>query len=560
MGEPVALPDRERPDGPPWWPWGLLVLALIWVVVVRIPLILNVHSHLDSDLAVDGLTLLDATQGHWRWHYPATPDMGIFPMFLSLPQAIVWGANPTTLVSGGTVAYAGLVVAVFTLAWRAFGPTAAAWSLVPLAFASTGAIWLSARITGGHLLTAVWHAVAFVLVYQCLSRGGWPRMVALGLWCGLGIALDVLFLLTLVGLVPAGVVAWWESGASRRGWLGALVFVPAFLVGVLPREIGLRTDPHNAYGGQLAFVKDPRVLREHTAILVSQCLPRLIAGHQCLPRLFAGRALSEYPSDPDPETLPIPHYAPRETSTILAASVTWLGFALFLLGVSALAAHSFGGPDPARRAVCRGLLISALSVLAAFVVNQNIFNSDNYRYLVTMLVPWALGFAVLIDRWFRRGRVSAALAVLLVAAFATTFTLDTVRWYQRLGWGDEHGWPIDAHAADPAVDWLDDHREVTHLYGDYWDVYRIAFLTEGRVKGVAYPQEPSRFPELARELPGGRPETMIVRGRPLDRYYQSIALREGGRVVHRGRGFVIIAWPLAKPAAEPQNLMPAGSR
>ena len=35
--------------------------------------------HLDSDLAVDGLTLLEATRGHWRWHYPGTPYMGIAP-------------------------------------------------------------------------------------------------------------------------------------------------------------------------------------------------------------------------------------------------------------------------------------------------------------------------------------------------------------------------------------------------------------------------------------------------------------------------------------------------
>ncbi len=35
-----------------------------------------------------------------------------------------------------------------------------------------------------------------------------------------------------------------------------------------------------------------------------------------------------------------------------------------------------------------GLAVSALATLAGFVVNRNIFNSDNYRYLVTLLVPW----------------------------------------------------------------------------------------------------------------------------------------------------------------------------
>src|SRR5687767_3092782 len=59
------------------WPWALLLLAMAWVALARVPLILNAEAHLDSDLAVDGLTLLDATRGRWRWHYPGTPHMGI---------------------------------------------------------------------------------------------------------------------------------------------------------------------------------------------------------------------------------------------------------------------------------------------------------------------------------------------------------------------------------------------------------------------------------------------------------------------------------------------------
>ena len=63
------------------WPWAVLGLGLVWTILIRVPLVLNAHDHLDSDLAVDGLTLLDALNGHWRWHYPATPSMGIAPLF-----------------------------------------------------------------------------------------------------------------------------------------------------------------------------------------------------------------------------------------------------------------------------------------------------------------------------------------------------------------------------------------------------------------------------------------------------------------------------------------------
>src|SRR5207249_3385482 len=133
----------------PLWPWALLVLAMAWVALVRVPLVLNAEAHLDSDLAVDGLTLLEAVRGHWRWHYPGTPHIGIGPVLLSWPQARIWGADPITLVSGGLVAHQALVLATFLLAWRGFGPDVAAWSLVPLTFASTGTIWLSGRLTGG---------------------------------------------------------------------------------------------------------------------------------------------------------------------------------------------------------------------------------------------------------------------------------------------------------------------------------------------------------------------------------------------------------------------------
>ena len=77
----------------PRWPWVVLGLGLLWTVMLRLPLIVNAEDHLDSDLAVDGLTLFDAVHGQWRWHYPGTPHMGILPLFFSYPQALIFGAN-----------------------------------------------------------------------------------------------------------------------------------------------------------------------------------------------------------------------------------------------------------------------------------------------------------------------------------------------------------------------------------------------------------------------------------------------------------------------------------
>ena len=54
-------------------------------------------------------------------------------------------------------------------------------------------------------------------------------------------------------------------------------------------------------------------------------------------------------------------------------------------------------------AVSRGTLRSALLIVAAFLVNRNIYNSDNYRYLIFLLTPWALGFGLVMSDLTRRG-------------------------------------------------------------------------------------------------------------------------------------------------------------
>ena len=53
--------------------------------------------------------------------------------------------------------------------------------------------------------------------------------------------------------------------------------------------------------------------------------------------------------------------------------------------------------------------------------------------------------------------------------------------------------------------WLDEHPEVGSLYGDYWDVYRLSFLTSGKVLGVPFPIFPNRFPEWSAAFPGDVP-------------------------------------------------------
>ena len=249
-------------------PWLCLAAAIGWSILIRVPLILNAAIHLDSDLAVDGITLQEAVAGHWRWHYPGTPYSGIGAVFLSWLQARIWGVDSLTLVSGGTVAHVLVLLSVFALMWRVFSPSAAVWSLVPLTFASTGMLWLSGRITGGHLLVVAWSAIAWLLVHESWVRSGWLPTLVLGFWCGLGIYLDSMFVMTLAGIVVTGLVGWYLARNPQRGGgsgsvasanlsplksmtrlLGLLI---AFSVGAAPRAIGTWVDPYDAYREQFA--------------------------------------------------------------------------------------------------------------------------------------------------------------------------------------------------------------------------------------------------------------------------------------------------------------------
>jgi hypothetical protein len=536
-----SKPGPVSPRSNRAWPWLLLVSALAWVIVARVPLVLNSGAHLDSDLAVDGLTLIDAMNGHWRWHYPATPFIGTPPVLLSLVQAELFGANPITLASGGLVAYLLVVGSTFALNLRAFGGSVAAWGLVPLAFASTGTIWLSGRVTGGHLLAVAWHASAFALFQGVVAKGGWRRSLGFGVWSGFGLYVDAMFALTWVGL-GVGTLAWIGSdrGERRFGRFAAcvLAFALGAGLGFLPRVIGQRVDPHDAYLGQFRPDLQGDSIARNLSILVRDCLPRLVVGHR----------LSGLQAEPEPSKVrgsPLEVRDRERGGSGLALAVVVVGLLGFVASMATLAVGPVKGDDPiAGRAVRWGLIGSSTALVAGFLVNPTISNSDNYRYLVFLLVPWSTG-AGLMGSWVAsKGWGGAILAGALALGFAGLMTLDSARWYAGFGWVDEHWRPTRRSVEDPTLAWLDAHPEVSAISGDYWDVYRLSFLTGGRVRGVPFPQYPNRFPEIARSLPGGRPRFLISGPVGLGQTYRAEALGRGGREVMRGSRVSIVDWPV----------------
>ena len=546
MSSPAAVNPSPR------WPWICLALAMIWVALVRIPLVLNAEIHLDSDLAVDGLTLLDATKGIWRWHFPGTPHMGTAPILLSYPFAKIFGTNASTLVMGGVLAYEAAVLMTFLLCLRAFGHRVAAWSLIPLAFASVGTIWLSGRLTGGHLLTVAWFAGALTMLHAALDQRGALRSLCFGLWCGLGFWLDQMVLSALLPLIMAYLC--FQDSESRlwRKLLAMLALVAGFAIGDLPREIGYRQDPYDSYReqfdtivvrhtsgpqtGQIDRAKTTDLALGHMGLLSFECLPRLISGHLI--------KTPDFGTEPRPEMFSIRRRDPGvQGPSALGIATLLITSPLLVVSVLSLLVRGSRAEPFASRAVIFSLIMTTLLVTAGFVLNKNIFNSDNYRYLVFWLVTWAVGFGLLMEWLWRKGAGGKLVSLAIAALLPTILTLDTISWYRGFGWIDGV-LPVRAPLKDPAFAWLKDHPEHAAIFGGYWDVYRLEFLLGGKVKGLPYPNYPDRF-DAAGLFPGRRPRLLVARARELGGFYESKALEDGGQVLFRAPGLLIIDWPVA---------------
>jgi hypothetical protein len=359
-----------------------------------------------------------------------------------------------------------------------------------------------------------------------------------------------MFLFSCAAVAAAGFGAWWSAGRSIAGTRHGVLFLAALAIGDIPEQWGRRVDRHDAYAEQFQSIFRPAGLSRHgsidwgTAALLGREHARILA-LECLPRLLAGHILPGFGSEPRPDAFG------RRPAGRRAAAADWIGIgtttlslAIFSMGAISLVAWRPDSAVPLPTAAVRLALIGTSAVLiGAFLVNLNIYNSDNYRYLVVVFPAGAIGVGMALGQLTARGRTGWALAVALASAFGVLTTLDTLRWYQRFGWVDGAGRPVRLSVRDPVLDWLAVHPEVGAIFGSYWDVYRLSFLTGGRVRGVPFPTYPDRFPEWGRELPDHRPRILIARTTGEGRYYREFAVHGGGKELYRTAHVSILLWP-----------------
>jgi hypothetical protein len=335
-----------------------------------------------------------------------------------------------------------------------------------------------------------------------------------------GLYLDAMFLMTLPGIASAMAVAWRPATWTKRLGISSCMFAVGFGLGILPLELGRRFDPYDCYSFQFAATWDPAAIAAHGRLLVFHCLPRLVAGAELgqLERSLgwngpaAGRPRSLTMSSPG-DWLP-------------AAMLIGLAIALLRLGLEVFSTKA----DPVKRGVSFGVLTSAVLVTGAFLVNRSIFNSDNYRYLIYLLVPWTLGFGLVVDDLTRRRGWGRILGVLVVGSFGVAMSATTFAWYRDTRqYVSADGIPvIRMHADSSALTIQPDEpapkvfaargpwryeipSDVTHVFGGYWDVYRLAFLSGGKIVGIPFPTYPNRIQGWSRGLGRGNGKLLILR-------------------------------------------------
>ncbi len=180
----------------------------------------------------------------------------------------------------------------------------------------------------------------------------------------------------------------------------------------------------------------------------------------------------------------------------------------------------------ARRAIATGTCVSAVLIVAAFLINRNIFNSDNYRYLIYLLVPWSLGFGLMMGDLTKRGPLGIAATVVIAVTLASLMTGTAARWYQdklhylddawqlrsspREEWSKPRLWAVYGPHGLENVATYEIPSDVTHVFGGYWDVYRMSFLSGKKLHGIPYPIYPNRFVGWSRGLGSSQGRLLVL--------------------------------------------------
>ena len=274
-----TLPS-DAPVRRPRWPWVVLGLGLLWTVLIRVPLIVNAPDHLDSDLAVDGLTLLRCRTGTLAVALSRHAATWAFcPCWSLTRRLLIWGARPDHarewrhdhLVTGDRLD----VLAGGQGVWARCG--------------RLGDLAAGILIAGDDLVVGTDHrrppadpgmAHGGVRGPLCLphSRSAGRRRRR----SGSGAAWGSISTRCSCSLWRAWCRRRFSRGFRQGGRKPASVWRPCLRSPCWPVSFRGRlagaVDPYDAYPSQFAATLETGAIGEHARLLFLNCLPRLLAG------------------------------------------------------------------------------------------------------------------------------------------------------------------------------------------------------------------------------------------------------------------------------------------
>ena len=451
------------------------VAAVAAGIALRLPWVLNANYLVQSDEAVNAMTLIQTVQQ--REFYPfylGNYNMGLTQGLLGLPFYLFWGVTPFAYKCIGYVEfilYALLIYSAFLIAWNTFSVRKRAWHYVVLfcAIAAPPPIVFKASqaLQGGHLLVGIiaGYALLFLLGHRAeygeasSCRRGCMRITVLFCINLLGVYTNTLYLLCYPALCVAAVWgACTEAGsACRKFCRTSAVLLVCFMLPIVIKASLIDYHKTHSYenavgrnrnytGFQLA---SPTHMRVKIKTLAFRLLPKFIAG-QTEQTPFCIAALSAA------------SLAALTGSLVYSVTRPWRKYC-----------------EPGKQLV--SVLVTGITTIILLLIIAKYHLSYRYLEALVAIAPVVI-LLYLLGSDARSGKVIATAFVLY--GLCSIYWL--IQFYVTMGLivpsKDPGKWfPVYPSSEQPLIDFALEN-DITYAHGSYWETYIVTWLSEGRLK------------------------------------------------------------------------------
>jgi 4-amino-4-deoxy-L-arabinose transferase-like glycosyltransferase len=468
---------------------ALLLAAFALGILLRIPVLYNSRSGLNSDEAVNALVMKHMMEGRdfsfFNW---GTTYYGIVEGVFAVPFVAVFGYSPLAFKLSALIGFLILQISVFLLGLRLYGASAGIAAAALLSIFSPMLIMWSTMASGGYCLIVGWGTITVLYALHILRRPSVARMAVLGWLLGFGLYIYQLYIVYVTTLaaalafVAACELASPESRARARrlfesfgveGIVKALLACAGgFVLGWAPTIM--------AHVRGLAVSKQPSYELAASGVIGANV--ELLA-KRCIPALFGVNPFGEA------ELL---NWSGR--SFPLWAEVFYLSFfvAAWLWGVWSTVSRD----GRRERIVPIALVLLPVVNVLLFILSPNPQDTLSHRYLLPSLTSLTVLAGGMLVRIWGRSRVCA----LVLACLVTTFGLSkSAVWLVNQNYLTSSLKLLRKH--EPLDDVLDLLRRegVRGAFGDYWTAYKATFLSGEQIT-VASIRIWDRNPEMTRAV------------------------------------------------------------